>query len=407
MGRADLFNVHLTGNKANTGGAIWNRGTLNATGCTFDLNSATGTGGAINTDAVSTITDCLFSGNQAASGGAIEAAQTLTVSGSRFTANAVSYNGGALRTLGTCTLTATTFDANTAANDGGGIMSHGTTALTNCTLAGNAGNLGGAMYCFEGTATLRHVTAASNTAAFFGGGLQINTAQVTATNVLLAGNMAPTNANLGGSLQPASANNLLDLTAAAARLGPLAGNGGGVMTLALLDGSPALDAAMTVAGLTLDQRGTARPQGAMPDIGAFERVPTVAGLPQFAQAGGTFDGSALVTLSPSSLGASIRYTTDGTMPTATSGTLYTGPFMLVESATVRAVSFAPGYTTSPAAVAFFVVRNGLETWRAQLALPADGSEDLVLPAGGKFAFGARTGGAFERAVIDDVRIETR
>jgi hypothetical protein len=53
-------------------------------------------------------------------------------------------------------------------------------------------------------------------------------------------------------------------------LGPLADNGGPTPTMALLPGSPAIDAGVPVAGVTTDQRGIPRPQGTAPDIGAFE-----------------------------------------------------------------------------------------------------------------------------------------
>lgn len=55
-------------------------------------------------------------------------------------------------------------------------------------------------------------------------------------------------------------------------LGPLQDNGGFAPTMALLAGSPALDAGATVGSVTTDQRGTARPQGSAYDIGAFELV---------------------------------------------------------------------------------------------------------------------------------------
>ena len=53
-------------------------------------------------------------------------------------------------------------------------------------------------------------------------------------------------------------------------LGPLSANGGLTMTQALLAGSHAINAGIAVPGLTIDQRGIYRPQGAAPDIGAFE-----------------------------------------------------------------------------------------------------------------------------------------
>jgi len=56
-------------------------------------------------------------------------------------------------------------------------------------------------------------------------------------------------------------------------LGPLGDNGGLTFTMALLNGSPAIDAADPDPVFTspVDQRGIARPQGLGPDIGAFEK----------------------------------------------------------------------------------------------------------------------------------------
>ena len=56
-----------------------------------------------------------------------------------------------------------------------------------------------------------------------------------------------------------------------ALIGPLAANGGPTPTHALLDGSPALDAADIAACPRTDQRGVRRPQGSGCDSGAFER----------------------------------------------------------------------------------------------------------------------------------------
>ena len=53
-------------------------------------------------------------------------------------------------------------------------------------------------------------------------------------------------------------------------LGPLQDNGGPTMTMALLPGSPAIDAGVPVAGITTDQRGISRSISGLPDIGAFE-----------------------------------------------------------------------------------------------------------------------------------------
>jgi hypothetical protein len=57
-------------------------------------------------------------------------------------------------------------------------------------------------------------------------------------------------------------------------LGPLQDNGGPTPTMALLPGSPAIDAGDTAAAPWLDQRGIARPVGSAADIGAFEYYDT-------------------------------------------------------------------------------------------------------------------------------------
>jgi hypothetical protein len=53
-------------------------------------------------------------------------------------------------------------------------------------------------------------------------------------------------------------------------LGPLVNNGGPTLTMALLPGSPAIDAGGAIGAPATDQRGVLRPQGAGMDIGAFE-----------------------------------------------------------------------------------------------------------------------------------------
>lgn len=54
------------------------------------------------------------------------------------------------------------------------------------------------------------------------------------------------------------------------RLGPLANNGGPTFTMALMPGSPAIDAGNTALAPRTDQRGYLRPAGAAADIGAYE-----------------------------------------------------------------------------------------------------------------------------------------
>ena len=67
--------------------------------------------------------------------------------------------------------------------------------------------------------------------------------------------------------QPTDQNNVGNL---ASTLGTLSNNGGYVPTIPLLQGSPAIDSGVTVAGLTTDARLATRPQGTAFDSGAYE-----------------------------------------------------------------------------------------------------------------------------------------
>ena len=191
QGRLDLVRTRVTNNSGPAGGAISNDGTLNATESIFDHNTASSEGSAVINNGTFNVASCTFSNNAAFNGAAINSGNGLTVNGSRFTANAASFNGGALRVFGATVIGGSTFDGNSAANDGGAIMSHGGTTLTNCTVANNTSLGCAGVQCWEGTAVLRYVTVALNTAPSGTGGLAVNTADVTATNVLVAGNTAP------------------------------------------------------------------------------------------------------------------------------------------------------------------------------------------------------------------------
>jgi hypothetical protein len=82
-------------------------------------------------------------------------------------------------------------------------------------------------------------------------------------------------------------------------------------------------------------------------------LPTVAA-PTITPNGGSFTGPVSVTMSTATSGASIRYTTDGSTPTASS-TLYSGAFTLSNSATVKAAAFKTNYNSSSVASAVFTV----------------------------------------------------
>ena len=65
------------------------------------------------------------------------------------------------------------------------------------------------------------------------------------------------------------------------------------------------------------------------------------------EGGALFSDSVTVTLTPGKAGLAIRYTTDGSDPTATHGSLYTSPLTLTKTTTIRAATVMDDGTTGP------------------------------------------------------------
>ena len=104
-------------------------------------------------------------------------------------------------------------------------------------------------------------------------------------------------------------------------------------------GSPAIGTGTTYAGLDVDLDNVAFADP--PAVGCYEYADRAAD-PAFDPApGSTFYPTASVTLSCATEGASIYYTTDGSVPTD-SGTLYTAPIVLSATTTIRARAYATG-----------------------------------------------------------------
>ncbi len=69
--------------------------------------------------------------------------------------------------------------------------------------------------------------------------------------------------------------------------------------------------------------------------------------PAFNPPPGSYSGEQVLDLVTSTPGVTIRYTTDGSTPTATTGTVYTGQITLTGSTTVRAIAVKSGLANSP------------------------------------------------------------
>lgn len=294
-------NCEFTNNTGGSGGALYlyaSGGNINANiaQCIFtDNNSPASNGGALSFlsefaggNNTATVSSCLFSGQTGSQGAAVANAATrggvgnVQFSRSRFEDNFAALNGGAayLYALNASSSAVTNFTNciffENNANKSGGIFyanantsGSATTTLTNCTLYGNYAGTGGAIYNIASTAP----------------------SGISLVNCIVRNNPATdpnsrTFQNVGGQATLNLSYTLLDAVPCAQVVagsgvlvcgnGNLAAQPGFVNAangdLHITNASPAKDAGTAQGAPGVDFDGTARPQGAGFDMGAYEVI---------------------------------------------------------------------------------------------------------------------------------------
>jgi hypothetical protein len=380
-----LTNATVSGNVSPAyGGGIDNEGTLAISHSTIASNwveSHTGNspvqgGGILNHNlGTLTITDSTFSGNHADSYGSDEYYPDGFGQGggiyndfdsSSVTISACSFSGNYVHAVGF-------FGYGTANGCGGGIDNEGTQlTISNSTFSGNYVSSGSVVSAtsegggIHGSATISNSTFSGNYASTsddtgaLGGGIF---GDFSTRNTIIAGNYAGTGRDLYGNLgslghnliantQGGSGFGTTDLLNVDPLLGPLQNNGGTTKTMALLTGSPALNAGDPAQLGVADQRGVVRSGGV--NIGAYQA-----------------SASALVVTGPA---------------TATAGT----PFDLTVKAVDTLGQTAAGYTgtvtftsadpygaTVPADYHFTLADGGMHTFGTGATLYTAGNWDVT------------------------------
>ena len=214
-----------------------------------------------------TLNNCILNGNIAESGGGVIVftGSTLTITNSTITGNESFVEGGGVSNRGgTLILTNSTITGNIAPQGGGvSVESGGTATILNCTVTNygvpspQIGDIGGLRIAVGSTVNLKNTIVGNNIGS-----------PTTLTDV--GGIVNSLGNNLIGDTFGATGFMASDLLNVNPRLSSLAHNGGATYTHSLLSNSPAINAGNNANSPATDQRGVARPQGGISDIGAFE-----------------------------------------------------------------------------------------------------------------------------------------
>jgi len=297
-----ITGLNIQNGHARIGGGIYNSGVLVVTHSTISNNrgeSATGGyGGGIYNSGTLTVTHSIISGNHSVVGSGMYVAGPTQLDWSAVQSNYI-LNGGV--GSGLWNENALTISNSTVSgNQGGGIVNRAGAQLWawNSTIDGNTDPGDGGGIYNQGEVNLYNVTISHNVADYDddsagngGGVFNANGAVLNTRNTLLAVNyrgLSPLLNDCSGEIWsdhsrftsvPVSCSIVgpSSFTTDENGIGPLADNGGPTLTVALLPGSDAIDAADPLQGcvnmnslLMTDQRGAARVAGVRCDVGAYE-----------------------------------------------------------------------------------------------------------------------------------------
>ena len=368
------------------------------------------------------ISNMTFAGNQDSSGvgGGLFNAGQVTLSNSSVSGNAAIGNsfegypvGAGIANGGTLTLINSSVSGNSMSGRffgvAGGIFNGGTLTLIHSSVTGNDTSCGGecdnpgAGIYNAGTLILSSSTVQGNVAWHQDAGIA-NAGVMVATNSNITGNYSDghppgntyieddcdyyaydytgcpvngVNGNVTGPPQPGSP------TAATPLIHPAAGTYFTPQLVTITDATPgaiifystdAMNWTRCVVPVSVSSNQTL--QAIAVATGFTESLiassaynfPGPAAQPQFSPPGGTYTGPQMVTITTSTAGATIYYTTDGSVPSKSSP-VYAGPITVSSSETIKAYAYSPNYAVSPLGVATYTIIPNQMTSRRSNAAP--------------------------------------
>jgi hypothetical protein len=298
-GTVTIKGITIQNGRGVDGGGLYNSGVLTIMHSTISGNRATFVGGGLYNGGVLTVTHSTILGNSSDLGGGVYVKGPMRLDQSTVHGNNATLGGGGLYNENALTITSSTVSGNQGRTSGGvQNVSNANLWAWNSTIDGNSAARDGGGLSNSGVANLYNVTISYNVADSdddsdgTGGGVYNQADAVFNTrNTLLAVNyrgVTPLLNDCYGEIWsdhsrftsvPAGCSIVgpSSFTTDPNGIGPLADNGGPTLTVALLPGSDAIDAADPVQGcvnynsvLPIDQRGAPRVAGVWCDVGAYE-----------------------------------------------------------------------------------------------------------------------------------------
>ncbi|MDX2110512.1 MAG: chitobiase/beta-hexosaminidase C-terminal domain-containing protein [Verrucomicrobiota bacterium] len=125
----------------------------------------------------------------------------------------------------------------------------------------------------------------------------------------------------------------------------------------VISGTPTVSGTSPLTALVTDADGDTDTQALSLNV-----VPTYVAIPSISPAGGTYGSQQSVTLACATSGATIRYSTDGSTPSPTVGSTYSGAIVVAQNTTVKAMAYKNGLSDSAVNTAVYTIKTAAPTF---------------------------------------------